>query len=352
MSVKILSKADFASWVKRLDNSYHLTGPKQINDHYVFEEFHAAVEIELDYPTSALPPKKVILPKSEDLIRFDLANNQVETIQETKPTVVMGVHTCDMHSIVLLDKVFLQGYCDQPYQARREQTTFVSIECLEPCSENAFCKDMGTLSVPEQFDLHLTDIGDAYAIEIGSKKGAALLDDFEAISEPLDKDYKLISRVMSNKWARFPYMLDMDITELPSLMKVSQKSALWNELGEKCLSCGLCTLVCPTCYCFDVQDEIDLALNTGTRYRVWDSCQLDQFAEVAGGHDFRAGRANRQRHRFMRKYNYQSISDGLLGCVGCGRCSQACLVDISPVKVLNRLHHRRVAATLQEAMLR
>jgi ferredoxin len=352
MSVKIIRKVDFPQWVEKLDNSHHLMGPKSVNNHYVFDDFHSAEEIDLGYSTSVLPPKKALLPQSEVLLKFDLKNDSSEVIKTKKSTIVMGVHTCDMHSIILLDEVFLQGYRDQHYQAHRENTTFVTIECLEPCSEHAFCKDMGTLSIPEQFDLHLTDLGEAYAIDIGSTKGAALLEGLEVFQEPDNADYKLLSRVMSNKWARFPYKLDTDITDLPSLMKVSQKSALWNELGERCLSCGLCTLVCPTCYCFDVHDEIDLALSEGIRFRIWDSCQLDQFAEVAGGHDFRAGRANRQRHRFMRKYNYQSISAGLLGCVGCGRCAQACTVDISPVKVLNRLHHRRVAATLQEAMLR
>ena len=116
-------------------------------------------------------------------------------------------------------------------------------------------------------------------------------------------------------------------------------------MGEKCLGCGACTLVCPTCYCFDVNDEVDFSLSAGKRWRVWDSCQFSQFASVAGGHDFRAERSAKQRHRFNRKYQYQAKDTGAVGCVGCGRCARACLVDIKPIDVLNKLYRQKAAAS-------
>jgi formate hydrogenlyase subunit 6/NADH:ubiquinone oxidoreductase subunit I len=128
-------------------------------------------------------------------------------------------------------------------------------------------------------------------------------------------------------------------------MRMSYHSHLWEELGKRCLACGSCTNVCPTCYCFNVKDEVDFALSVGTRTRTWDSCQLDEFAMVAGGHDFRPTRATRQRHRFMRKGVYQTDAYHALGCVGCGRCAQACLVHITPVDTFNQLYHDRMNAT-------
>ena len=83
---------------------------------------------------------------------------------------------------------------------------------------------------------------------------------------------------MSEKWPRFPLRLEFDVTELPSLLSTSYDSKLWEELGDRCLACGMCTNVCPTCYCFNVADEVDFTLSAGTRFRVWDSCQLDKFA--------------------------------------------------------------------------
>jgi ferredoxin len=150
-----------------------------------------------------------------------------------------------------------------------------------------------------------------------------------------------LNAVLSEKWPKFPYRLDFDVSDLPPMLNMAMKSPLWAELGERCLSCAACTNVCPTCYCFDVKDEVELDLVHGERVRVWDSCQLDDFATVAGGHNFRKNRALRQRHRFMRKGKYILEAFGQMGCVGCGRCARACLVNINPVSVFNELYRQQ-----------
>lgn len=353
MSLKVIPKSALPEWVDHLLESYRLIGPKAVRNQYVFDRIRSGSEIDLGYPTSVLPPKKALLPQHEILIQFDNRKSQINLILDKEPTVLFGVHTCDLHAIELLDQAFKRDFKDQHYLARRENTTLVSIECLTPCTAHAFCKDMGTLSLPEEFDLHLIELSDAYAIYIGSQKGARLLEGVEHIHEPGKREHQLLNRAMSEKWSSFPYRLEADITELPSLLKISYKSSLWEELDKQCLGCGMCTIVCPTCYCFDVSDEVDFSLNVGKRYRVWDSCQLNQFAAVAGGHDFRQGRGARQRHRFLRKYKYQSAEPGLLGCVGCGRCALTCPAGITPVNVLNKLYHRQAVPTRsrQEASL-
>ncbi len=341
MSFKIMRKTAFPDWVSRLCASYRVVGPKPLHGQYIFDDIQSADELALDYSMTVLPPKKYLLPQREELMHFK--GNQLEaTVEEpSRPTVVMGVHTCDMHAIHLLDRIHEQGYADQHYLARRANTILVSIECLKSCTEHSFCKDMGTLSITEGFDLHLTDLGDEYVIDIGSEKGEALLDGLETLVEPKPEDYQRVNRVVAEKWPRFPYRLEFDVTELPSLLAASYGSDYWNELGDRCLACAMCTNVCPTCYCFNVIDEVDFTLSAGKRYRQWDSCQLDEFATVAGGHNFRQTRAARQRHRFFRKGKYQWEAHGLTGCVGCGRCAQACLVHITPVDTFNALNERR-----------
>jgi formate hydrogenlyase subunit 6/NADH:ubiquinone oxidoreductase subunit I len=252
--------------------------------------------------------------------------------------VLLGVHTCDLHAINLLGAAFGKGNADAHYLKRRATTLIVSLECLQPCDEHSFCKSMDTLSASRGFDLHMIDLGDAYAVEVGSRAGDALLTNHAHTRDMTRDEMRLLNRALTAKWEHFPRKLNIEARELPALMALSYHSPLWDELGKKCLSCAACNLVCPTCYCFDVRENIALNGKTGERVRVWDSCQLPQFAAVATGENFRKTSARRLRHRFFRKGKY--ISDmfpGELGCVGCGRCARSCLVHISPVNVWNDL---------------
>jgi ferredoxin len=197
---------------------------------------------------------------------------------------------------------------------------------------------MGTLTADEGYDLHLTDLGPAYAVDVATEAGEQLLSRYGTAGEATDADIRRLNEVLSAKWPRFTYRLDFDAAELPALLSTAYEHPLWGELGERCLACGSCTNVCPTCYCFNVLDEVNMALTTGERLRRWDSCQLDEFARVAGGENFREARSARQRHRFMRKGKYIYDKFGELGCVGCGRCVRTCVANISIVDGFNAIH--------------
>lgn len=342
MVIKILPKSMFAEWVKHVADANRVIAPVETSGSVSFQELDADEMAVLAYETTILPPKKAFLPPMEVLVEFQMGNgrDKILPVFDDQPTVLLGVHTCDLHAIHLLDRIFTQEISDRHYLSRRENTTIVSMECLRPCSDYSFCKSMGTLSVPDAFDLHITDLGEDYALEVGSSAGLDLLWNFNSFRDPGEQDYARLDKVMSEKWSRFTYRLEPDVTELPSLLALKKDDPLWDELGEKCLSCGACNLVCPTCYCFDVQDHVSLDLRSGQRMRSWDSCQLPQFALVAGGHNFRASRSARIRHRFMRKGKYLHETYGRLGCVGCGRCAQACPVQITPISVFNQLARR------------
>ncbi len=339
MSLRILDKGSLAPLVNALMADYQVVGPQAKGPKFAFGPITDPTQLRLDYNTTILPPKKVLQPPQERLATFTRQGEpHVEPVVEAGPTVLLGVHTCDLHAIRLLDQAFSQDYPDAHYLERRRQTVIVGLECLDPCDEHSFCKSMETLSADEGYDLHLTDLGPAYAVDVATEVGKRLLARYVVTREAADTDVRRLNEVLSAKWPRFTYRLDFDAAELPALLSTAYDHPLWDELGERCFACGSCTNVCPTCYCFNVFDEVNMALTEGDRYRCWDSCQLDEFARVAGGENFRQARAARQRHRFMRKGKYIHEKFGELGCVGCGRCIRTCVANISIVDGFNAIH--------------
>jgi sulfhydrogenase subunit beta (sulfur reductase) len=339
MSLMILDKGGVAPLVNALMADYQVVGPQAKGPKFAFGPISEPGQLRLDYNTTILPPKKVLQPQQERLAAFVRQGEpHVEPIIEAGPTVLLGVHTCDLHAIWLLDKAFSQDYPDAHYLRRREQTVIVSLECLEPCDEHSFCKSMGTLSAGEGYDVHLIDLGQAYAADVATEAGEQVVSRYATVKEASPADMRRLNEVLSAKWPRFTYRLDFDAAELPALLRRAHDHPLWEELGGRCLACGSCTNVCPTCYCFNVVDEVNMALTEGERLRRWDSCQLDEFARVASGENFREARAARQRHRFMRKGKYIYDKFDELGCVGCGRCIRTCVANISIVDGFNTIH--------------
>jgi len=340
MRLRILPKEEVPRMVQALMADYRVVGPKAKGPKFVFEPIADPSEMRLDYNITILPPKVALQPPQERVARINLEGEvpQPDPIVEAGPTVIFGAHTCDIHAIRLLDRAFAADYPDSHYLERRRQTLIISLECLEPCDEHSFCKDMGTLTADEGYDLHLTDIGDAYTVHIGTEAGEALLDKYANARPATDEDVRRLNEALSAKWPRFAHRLNFDAAELPALLATAYEHPIWAELGERCLSCGSCTNVCPTCYCFNMLDTISLTLKEALRIRRWDSCQLDEFARVAGGENFREARAARQRHRFFRKGKWLRERFDTTGCVGCGRCIRACLVNINIVEVFNTIH--------------
>ncbi len=339
MRLRILPKEAVPQLVQALMADYRLIGPKAKGPEFVFAPISDPSEMRLDYNITILSPKVALQPPQERVARLDLKGEPyVEPVVEAEPTVIFGAHTCDVHAIRMLDRAFTADYPDAHYLERRRQTLIISLECLQPCDEHSFCKDMGTLTADEGYDLHLTDIGDAYTVHVGTEAGEALLEKYARTRPATDEDMRRLNAVLSAKWPRFTHRLDFDAAELPAMLATAYEHPIWAELGDRCLACGSCTNVCPTCYCFNMIDSIALDQTEAVRVRRWDSCQLDEFARVAGGENFRHARAARQRHRFFRKGKWLQERFGTTGCVGCGRCIRACLVHINIVEVFNAIH--------------
>ena len=340
MSFRTIQKQDLPPFIDRLIQVMEVVGVREkVEGKYEFAPLDSAAQLCLDYDVTLLSPKKYILPSRETLLRFKTGEQvSVEPVLESRPLAIVGVHPYDLKSIAQLDRIFGDANQDEHYRQKRQDTILIGVD-IKRASTFAFCKSMNSATVQEGFDLLLTDIGPSYAVTVGTKKGEGLLDQY-ARSEPSTRE-EIAKRAEVHE--KVPYLFSLNTittpyAELPQLLETHAESKLFGELAEKCFSCGSCNLVCPTCYCFDVQDEVSLKLNEGERVRLWDGCLLEGFAHVASGENFRENREERIRHRIFRKGKYIFEKYGEHGCVGCGRCASACLPDIAnPVEIFNRL---------------
>lgn len=334
MFFRILQKESVGDLINGLAQTREVIGPRAKGSEFVFDVIDNPEDIVLDYTTTLLPPKKYFLKSKEEMMHYNSKTGQVsEDEVAVEPRVLFGVHPCDIHSLLLLDKVFLDDYIDPYYKARRDNTLIVGVSCMPTplCMCNAF----GTGEVHDGFDLFLTDLGDYYYVTCQTAEGANLIDKYCETRdvEPADVE-ALQARIKRFNEAFEPAP---DTSEIPLLFDAKYNDPMWEEIGDACLACGACSMVCPTCYCFNVRDVQDADGVTGTRVREWDSCCFSDFAEVVGGHNFRPKRSDRVKYRFYHKqWGYLSRYGEVL-CVGCGRCNKACKVNINPRRVLEAL---------------
>ena len=335
MKTLVLPKEHLDFFASVLQQFGEVHGPVAQGDHFVFRRLRRWSEIRLDYPRTLLPPKKYVLPPRECLFHYRPKDGYVpDTTGLDRRVVLFGVHACDIYGINILDQVFAGRYPDPYYQARRRNLAIIGIDCTP--DEHCFCRSMRADFVSQGFDLFLQDLGDRYLTFVGT----ALGDDmvlatgglFRAVTREDIEEYKERSAVR-----RQAFVLDPEIRDLPEIFEMEYQNELWEELGAKCVSCGACSTVCPTCYCYDVSDDVALGTLEGLRSRKWDSCLFATHAVVAGGENFRKTRDERLRHRCFRKGKYILEKFGRPGCVGCGRCIRHCTADISILKVFQRL---------------
>jgi ferredoxin len=333
-----ITKSEFLHSVQMMMEENEILGVKQKTPGFIFERLFSPEELRLDYDISLLPPNRYFIPSKESLIKFNLIS-KISHASETaiRPCIILGIHPYDLHAIKILDAVYTGNVVDTNYLIRRKAALIIGVDCLNPWPYS-FAASMKTAMPPRLFDLWLSDLGDNYLIEVGSVKGNGLLRRYFKTASVAEAQIEQRDVQRKESLLRYKLALDFPPEKIPEVLDKSWQNVMWTELGQKCFSCGSCTMVCPTCVCFEVQDKVDLNLQNGERWRHWDSCMFAGFARIASGEEFRPGGTERLRHRLYRKGKYMLERWGESGCVGCGRCIHACLVDIaSPVYAYNRL---------------
>ncbi|MCS7137928.1 MAG: 4Fe-4S dicluster domain-containing protein [Candidatus Caldarchaeum sp.] len=273
--------------------------------------------------------KKFLIPPRMKLVTVSREGKTFTHVEDGKKMAFVGVRSCELAALHILDKIFLKGpFIDPIYASNRKNIFIAAVNCTEP-GENCFCLSMGTgPKVKDGFDISLTEVvGDGRHFFIGyagSERGEKLL---KAAGARPAADKELMEAEELMERSRTKFRKNLDTNGLKELIYSNIESPVYNEVAERCLACANCTLVCPTCFCNIIEETTFLDGEYVERWRRMDSCFTADFSYIHGG-SIRVSRMSRYRQWFMHKLATWVDQFGMIGCVGCGRCITWCPVGI------------------------
>ncbi len=345
-----LLKPEFDNLIARLkEKGFQTLGAKVENDSLVYGPISGLVDLPkgyvseqeaghfrltktnheryFDYIPGAHSWKQFLFPSRTEL--FTLRKNdgwQTELPSKEQPKLAfIGVRGCELSAIQIQDDVFIRDdYTDPVYSKRRQNLFILAVNCLHPASA-CFCTSLETgPKAKPGFDLSLTELDDVFLLEIGSEMGRLLLQGL-----PVEAASAFVLQAAQKGLERAAHQMqrELDTSDLPELMLNNLNHSHWHSIAERCLSCGNCTQVCPTCFCWDTVDTSDLLGKETRRERVWDSCFNIGYSYQAGGNTRPTIHA-RYRQWLSHKLGTWKEQYGSLGCVGCGRCIVWCPAGI------------------------
>jgi ferredoxin len=349
------------------DRGYHVVGPTVRDGAIVYEELDSGADLPVGvtdvqeaaqyrleqredaarfgYAVGPHSWKQFLLPARVRLWQARRADDGFDVVEEEapgRPLALLGVRACELQAIAIQDRVLVGGrYADRDYAARRDGVFVVAVNCFEP-GGTCFCVSMGTgPKVDHGYDLALTEILDGehrFLVEVGSERGADVLAALDR-RPAAPGDLAAAEAAVDGAAARMGRRLD--VSDLRDLLVRNREHVRWDDVAERCLTCGNCTQVCPTCFCTSVEDVSDLSGDTAERVRVWDSCFSVEYSHIHGG-SIRPGARSRYRQWLTHKFGTWIDQFGTSGCVGCGRCITWCPVGIDVTEELTAIRESEV----------
>ena len=297
----------------------------------------SAAEVELDGKPDT-PPKAIIFPQTEVLLTYKKNKEGKFEVTPAKgderEKVIFGVRPCDAIGIAVMDKVFCDGkFIDPYYKARRDKVTIFSIACDGPMDSYCFCPSTGGAPASsEGSDVMMYDLGDSFYLEGITDKGRKALEVMKGLlGKPTAEQERRRNEIVKRSESKEGFSRKIS-EEAIAKMDTSFDSKYWDEVARRCLSCGACTYYCPTCHCFDINDE-----KGGERVRTWDSCQFAVFTMHTSAHNPRAMKGQKLRNRYYHKFKYSKDNIGRYLCVGCGRCIALCPASLDITKAISEV---------------
>ena len=324
----ILAKQNLAPLLESMANGRDVFVPAVVDGVAKFARYGEGVEPAFDLVNTTMPPKDLLFPQTQKMYHYDVDANgsyHIYEYDESCEQVVFGIRPCDMRSIVCLDEVFLtKGFVDEFYANAREKLLCVSIGCAQ-AAETCFCGSMGIdPQLAPNADIMLQDCGDAFNVIAQTEKGEAEVARWESYLEQGEAQPVACDQSLK-------VSMDGVVDKLEGMYE----HPIWENLSIKCLNCGTCTYVCPTCHCFDISQEN--RRKDGVRFRCWDSCMFSEYTAMAGGHNPRPEKLERVRNRFTHKLNFFERRYGMSLCVGCGRCVEKCPVALDITRLIDEI---------------
>jgi sulfhydrogenase subunit beta (sulfur reductase) len=327
--MKVISRNELLAWLEKRISDTHVVAPVNNNGKLVYKVISSTDQIAWKFGRTDMSPKTWFFPMSETILNIEQGiQTKISSPSAPESKIMFGVRPCDARSVLALDALFLNKEpIDSQYARHRESVTMIGLSCPE-MGDSCFCTVVGGApNSKDGLDILLTEIEDGYAVEIITDKGKQLFSDLA-----LDEKELILEnpRVKEN---------------LPALGKSEQWKDLfndlyWQRLSNSCISCRTCSFVCPACRCFDVRDELVTIKPDSKQYkrlRAWDACTASGYRRIAGGHNPRDTQEKRLRNRFFCKFVYYPEDFGPMGCVGCGRCIDACPAGINILEVIENV---------------
>ncbi|MDR3232795.1 MAG: 4Fe-4S dicluster domain-containing protein [Planctomycetaceae bacterium] len=315
---------------QRLDEGKTIAGPVEGSRRLYFAKINKPEELVLDaaiMPSNSI--KEFFFPRCETICTYQ-HNGKEQIIKDTQPLrteqIIIGARPCDAASLPILDKVFSWDFQDKFYQDRREKSTVISFAC-SAADENCFCSSVGlSPDTSSGSDVMLVQIdAEAFEVRIFTDKGEAL---FAGQTTEADRTGQTAS----------PPPVRFNKDSVAEYLQAHFGDPVFNETSLRCVGCGACTYVCPTCHCFDIVDEG--GADKGKRVKNWDSCQFSLFTLHASGHNPRKNQAARQYNRIAHKFNIYPQKFGAVLCTGCGNCTRVCSASLGVRPVLELLSQK------------
>ena len=352
MAIKFLAQDRLETFLGSLAEKNRVVAPVKTDGVVQFQPWKPGEAVELDVLLAKQSPKEWVFLQTETYLKFGYSMAPIEegaegeaaiphemvtvdAINEAPAQVIFGLRPCDARGFVQMDQVFggYGGfYFDPLYNARREATTLLAVTCRDPRS-TCFCTAIGGCPAGhEGVDALFTQVAAGFTVEALTPKGEAALA-AAALADATDAQTRDAAEVKMLATAKVDVPFDLD--GIRDNLHDNIAADGWHDLAMRCISCGTCTYVCPSCYCFSINDS--LVESAGDRYRCWDNCFNPLYTEETSGHNPRAAKSNRFRNRFSHKFWYYPDKYDSLLCSGCGRCIMHCPTRIDIREVLRAM---------------